>query len=303
MVCPRCGTSNPDGNSFCLACGNPLAAPVPAPAVPVSAVAASPFSSPPAAYTPPPATAAPSAIGPPPAPPQYYQTPYYAPGAGAMQPPVHRTPWLLIIAVVVVLVLLMGGFGTLLAVSLQRANNSSQAGNLSELSSPSPAVSPSPLPKGSPSAPPPVAADSVTVPVPDGWSVVQSDAEEITLMSPKNDGTITIASSEQTPPATAQQNKESIDAFFLQQYPDTKPCAGSKAVNGSLNGVSGISWSLCFTLTSGAQSVPAAASLFVGANQDGSVYYAMYMLTVATNMPNFQKEAAPVIKGIVWNLK
>jgi hypothetical protein len=70
-----------------------------------------------------------------------------------------------------------------------------------------------------------------------------------------------------------------------------------------LNGVPGISWELCFTLTSGAQSLPAAALLFVGANPIGSVYYAMYMLTAASNMPAFSNECGPILKGIQWKLK
>lgn len=299
MVCARCAAANPDGSRFCQNCGAELAAPAPVPAMPVGSIAASPFTQPPPAYAPPPA--APVLTGPPPAPPQYYQSPYYAPGAGAMQPAVHRTPWVMILAVIVVLVLVMAGVGTVLAVGLSHANN--QTANLSELSSPSPAVTPSAVPTTSASPPPPVVSETVSVPVPNGWSVVASDNEEITLAGPNSDGTITIASGQQDPPSTAQQNKDSVDAYFRQQYPDTKNCTGSKTTTGSLNGVSGISWELCFTISGGGQSAPAAALLFIGANPSGNVYYAMYMLALASNIQNFAKEAAPIIKGIVWNLK
>ena len=222
-----------------------------------------------------------------------------------MQPAVHRTPWVMIVAVVVVLVLIMAGVGTVLAVGLSRSNN--QATTLSELSSPSPAVSPSGHPTSVPSAlPTPSGPDKesnagVTVIVPDGWAVAASDSESITLTGPNTDGSITIASGSSTPPQSAQQNVATVDAFFKQQYPDTKAC--SKDTTGSLNGVTGISWELCFTITSGAQSASAAALLFVGANSDGSIYYAMYMLSLASNIQTFAKEAAPVIKGITWNLK
>src|SRR5205814_1436181 len=167
VACPRCATQNPDGNSFCLACGTPLNAPPPAPAMPVGAIPASPFTEPPA-YTTPPAVA--------------------------------------------------------------------------------------------------------LVPLPDGWVVDSHDSESITLVSPSGTGSITIASGSSSPLQNAQQNKATVDAFFKQQFPDTKTCAGGKTTNGSLNGVAGISWELCFTLTSGAQSLPAAALLFVGANPSGSVY-------------------------------
>jgi len=299
LICPRCGTQNPDSNSFCLACGTGLAAVPVAPAVPVSAVAASPFSQAPPAYTPPPSPADATLA----APPAQLQAPFYAPAsASTMQPGLHRTPWMLIVGIVIVLVIVMTGIGTVLAMGLSRSSTST-ANTLSELSSPSPAITPSALPSGSPSAPPPVVAQNVTVPVPDGWTVADSSNEEISLLSPKSDGSVTIASGVQSPPQNAQQNKDTVDAFFKEQFPDAKDCPGGKTATGSLNGVNGITWELCFTLTSGAQSAPAAALFFVGANADGTVYYMTYLLTLASNMPNFQKEAAPVLKGIVWNLK
>jgi len=299
LICPRCGTQNPDSNSFCLACGTGLAAVPVTPAVPASAVAASPFSQAPPAYTPPPSPADATLAAPPP----QLQAPFYAPAsASTMQPELHRTPWMLIVGIVVALVIVMTGIGTVLAMGLSRSSTST-ANTLSELSSPSPAITPSALPSGAPSAPPPVVAQNVTVPVPDGWTVADSGNEEISLLSPKSDGSVTVASGVQSPPQNAQQNKDTVDAFFREQFPDAKDCPGGKTATGSLNGVNGITWELCFTLTSGAQSAPAAALFFVGANADGTVYYMTYLLTLASNMANFQKEAAPVLKGIVWNLK
>jgi hypothetical protein len=294
LACPRCGTQNPDGNSFCLACGSPLIAPPLAPAMPVGAAPASPFTEPPAFTTPPPAVYAP--------PPPAYQSPYYPPASGAIQPPIHRAPWLVIIAAVVVLVLVMAGVGTVLAVGFSHSSNQA-ASNIKELSSPSPAGSPSPVPTPTISTATSASNAGVTVPLPDGWEVAAQDSESITLVSPSGTGSITIASGSSTPLQNAQQNKATVDAFFKQQFPDTKNCPGSKTSNGSLNGVPGISWELCFTLTSGAQSAPAAALLFVGANASGSVYYAMYMLSIASNMPAFSNECAPILKGIQWKLK
>jgi hypothetical protein len=60
---------------------------------------------------------------------------------------------------------------------------------------------------------------------------------------------------------------------------------------------------MCFTLTSGSQSFPAAASMFVGVNSDGSVFYGVIMLTRQDNLQSFLNEAAPVLKGIQWKLK
>lgn len=304
LICPRCSTQNPDGNSYCQACGSPLNAPPPPPAMPARPTAASPFTQPPPAYTSPPPAAgyAPPPLAPPPA----YQSPYYAPAPGMPLTQVHRTPWLLIVAVIVVLVLIMAGVGTVLAVGLSHSSTQA-ASNLNELSSPSPAGSPSPVPsptsQPTSSGPKTVSNAGVTVPLPDGWTVAAQDGESITLVNPDSDGAITIASGSSNPPQTAQQNKDTVDTFFKQQYPDTKNCAGSKTTTGSLSGAPGISWELCFTLTSGAQSLPAAALLFVGANSSGTVYYVMYMLTPAANMPAFNTECAPILKGIQWSLK
>src|SRR5579859_8298937 len=152
VLCSRCGTQNPDANRFCMNCGTPLAAPAPAPAMPVGMAAASPFTQPPApaaAYAPPPA-----GIPGPPA----YASPYYQPAMGGPQPGVHRTPWVLIIGVIVALVVVMGGIGTIAAVAL--GNHSSQNAGFQSVSRPSPAVSSSP--NASPSAQPTGSANSVT---------------------------------------------------------------------------------------------------------------------------------------------
>jgi hypothetical protein len=69
-----------------------------------------------------------------------------------------------------------------------------------------------------------------------------------------------------------------------------------------LNGVPGISWTLCFTLTSGANSVPAAASVFSGANSGGSVYYLVMVLTTESNLNGYVTAAKPVVSSVHWKL-
>jgi zinc ribbon protein len=304
LVCARCGTQNPDTNRFCQACGTPLTATsAPPPAVPVGATAASPFT-----QAPPPAGTYPGPpAGVPPGPPAY-SSPYYSPTGAGPQPGIHRTPWVLIISVIVALLVVMGGVGTVLAVTL--GSHNSQSAGFQPVSSPSPAVSPSPghSPAASPTAEPTsgssVSNDGVTVVIPAGWTVLNKDSETITLESPNGDGSITVGSGPSSPPQTAQQNKDQMDKFFLQKWPDTKPCPGSSVNNGSLDGAPGIFWELCFTLTSGAQSVQVGAPLFVGANSSGSVYYAALLETEASNMDTFINEAKPILDGgIKWNLK
>src|SRR5712691_7611683 len=154
LTCSRCGTQNPDGNSFCQACGTPLAA----------VVARPPVGPPPGAPSP--------IMGPPPGlPPPSYQSPYYAPGAGGFQAPVHRTPWVLIISAVLGLIVVMAGCGT--AYAFLNARNQTSAG---VLPSPSPAGTPSPVqtttpPAGSSTAS--TSAESVTLPP--GWAATNSD--------------------------------------------------------------------------------------------------------------------------------
>jgi hypothetical protein len=215
----------------------------------------------------------------------------------------------LIISVIVALVIVMGGVGTVLAFTLGNHNSSSPG--FEAVPSPSPAVSPKPGQSPSPSGQPtqPTSGSSVsnngeTVTIPTGWTVLSKDSETVTLESPNGDGAITIGSGQSSPPASAQQNKNDIDTYFLQKYPDTKPCPGSKVTNGSLDGAPGIFWEICFTLTSGAQSVQVGAPLFVGANASGSVYYAVFLETEAPNMATFLNEAKPFLNGgIKWNLK
>ena len=290
VTCARCGTQNPDGNQFCQACGTPLAV---AAAQPGAAASSLPRPAP-----------APQ----PPPPPGGYQSPYYAANAVGPQPTVHRTPWMLIIAGIVVLVLLMAGCGTAIALFGGRTTGNQGAGILP---SPSPAVTPTPgvTPRPGPSPTPITAAggtasnNGVVLTLAAGWTVVNKDDQSITIANPDNSGSITVGSGTSNPPQTAQQNKDTLDKFFQGKYPDVKNCPGSKTTTGNLNGASGIVWALCFTLTSGTQSVPAAAPLFAGANSDGSVYYVILVLTTQANLKTFVADAAPILDSIQWKLK
>lgn len=289
VICARCGTQNPDGNQFCQACGTPLAV----------AMAQPGFS--------PAAAAAPGAAlpGPPPGPPPSpggYQSPYYQPSALGPQPPVHRTPWTLIIAAIVVLVLIMAGAGTAIAVLSNR--NTSNQGTSGILSSPSPAGTPSPVATPTPATKSgsTVANKGEILTLPPGWSVQNKDDQSIAITNPDGNGSIAVGSGASSPPQTAQQNKDQVDKFFVGKYPDTKVCPGSKATTGTLGSAPGLFWELCFTLSSGGQSIQIAAPIFAGANSDGSVYYLVILLTPKSNLNNFIKEATPVLKSIQWKL-
>ncbi len=305
VTCARCGTQNPDGNRFCQSCGTPLAVVAQAPAVPVGATAASPFTQPPApAGTVPGQVYAPPAYGAPQPPPTgAYQNPYYQPGPGAPTPIVHRTPWVLIMAVIVATVVVLSGVGTVLAFALNHHTNT-QPGTFSSLSSPSPASTPTPgQPSPSPTATQTVSTNTVSVVAPAGWAVLNKDTTSISLQSPTGDGTIGIASGQTSPPETAQQLKSDIDKALGQKYPDVAECAGNSVTTGAIAGANGIFWELCFTATSGGQSVPMAEPLFVGANANGSVGYVVVLQTTQDNLETFVKECLPILQsGITWKL-
>jgi hypothetical protein len=231
-----------------------------------------------------------------------YASPYYAP-AGAT-PPMHRTPWMLIIAGVVALVVLMAGCGTALAIIGSRGSASiSGSVGTADVPSPTPAVTPSPVASPSTaSGPATVANDTVSLTVPSGWTVVSKDSEEIVLEDPSPQGEVDVASGSSSPTASAQDNKAEIDKELTAKYPDTRACPNTKTTSSTLNGAKGISWSLCFTLTDGTHSVPAAASLFVGANSSGSVYYLVIVITRQDNLTEYLKVTAPVTATIHWKL-
>lgn len=280
LACPRCGTQNPDGNAFCQACGTPLAAPV--------AVTAGAFAGPPPGMAPPP-----------PGPPGY-QTPYYTPTGSPV--PVHRTPWVLIIAAVLLVTVVVAGAGTGLALLANRSPQTSSS-TVGDVPSPTPGLTPSPV-----ASPTSVAQtglqsnDGFSLNVPSGWSIDSKDNETIVLTDPNSDGSVTVSSGVSIPTATAQQNKDIVDNALKSKYPDTRECANTHTTNTTLNGVPGLSWTLCFTLTSGSNSLPAAASLFAGANGSGSVYYLVMVLTVDSNLQNYVNAAKPIIQSIHWKL-
>lgn len=319
LTCARCGAQNPDGNQFCQACGTPLmaaVAPMPAapawiaspPQSPASATGAPPqapawSAAPPQAQrSAPSSTAPPLAYASPPPAPVAYASPYYTPTAAFPQAPVHRTPWILILAAIFGLIVLMAGCGT--AIALFNNGKASVTGGItSDVPSPTPAGSPSPIVSPSSLTGPSASNVGMTVPVPAGWVVDSKDNQQITLADPSGAGVMTVASAASNPTSTAEEQKNSVDQVFTSKYPDTKPCPNTKTTTGSLNGPQGIFWTICFTLTSGSQSAPAAASMFVGTNVDGSVFYGVILLTRQDNLQNFLTEAAPVLKGIQWKLK
>lgn len=281
LACPRCGTQNPDGNVYCQACGTPLSAPV--------AVTAGAYAGPP-----------PGGMAPPPPPPGY-QTPYYAPTGAPVA--VHRTPWVLIIAVVVVAAVVMAGIGTALAFLGSRGAQTATSTSIADIPSPSPGLTPSPV--ASPTSTTQtglVSNDGFSLNLPSGWAIDSKDNESMVLTDPNGVGSVTVSSGESVPTQTAQNNKDTVDSTLRAKYPDTRECPNTSPATGTLNGAAGISWTLCFTLTSGASSIPAAASVFAGANPSGTVYYLVMVLTTQSNLNAYVNASKPVLASVHWKL-
>ncbi|HKC20131.1 MAG TPA: hypothetical protein VKE27_10930, partial [Candidatus Dormibacteraeota bacterium] len=239
---------------------------------------------------------------PPPAP--GYQTPYYTPSGPSA--PVTRTPWALIIAGILVLTVLMAGAGTALAVIANRGNQAGSSGaGIADVPSPTPGLTPSPVASPTPTGTATTGLESndgFALNVPSGWSIDTKDSETMVLTDPNGQGSVTVSSGESIPTQTAQNNKDTVDSTLKSKYPDTRECPNTSPASGTVNGVSGISWTLCFTLTSGANSVPAAASLFAGANPSGSVYYLVMVLTTDGNLTGYVNAAKPILQSVHWKL-
>jgi hypothetical protein len=280
LACPRCGTQNPDENAYCQACGTPLTAPV--------AVTAGAYAGPP------PGIAAPTAS-------TGYQSPYYAPSGASV--PVHRTPWMLIIAAVLAATVLMAGIGTALALLGNRGSQTSSNSGIADIPSPTPGLTPSPVASATTTTQTGLQSnDGFTLNVPGGWSIDSKDNETMVLTDPNGQGSVTVSSGVSIPTQTAQNNKDTVDGALRSKYPDTRECPNTSPANGTLNGVPGISWTVCFTLTSGANSVPAAATVFAGANSGGSVYYLVMVLTTESNLNAYVNASKPVVSSVHWKL-
>lgn len=279
-ACVRCGAQNADGTAFCHACGSPLSG---APGGVATAPLPSAFPAPPPGFAPP-----------------AYQSPYYVPTGP--QVPVHRTPWTLIVGGVVALVVLMAGCGTLLAVLGNRTTVTVSGGVGSQIPSPSPGLIPSPVASPVSTTATTESNAGVVVPVPVGWTVQSKDSESIILNDPDSTGSVTVASGGSNPTQTAQDNKNTIDAYFKSNYPDAHNCPNTGVANTNFNGANGISWTLCLTVTGGGHSIAAAASLFAGANASGNVYYIVMVVTQQSNLQHYLNIAKPVLQGIHWKL-
>jgi hypothetical protein len=124
------------------------------------------------------------------------------------------------------------------------------------------------------------------------------------VTNPTGDASVVISSGEDNPPLTAQQIKDALDKEFTAKFPDTRTCPNTTTTNGSIGGVSGIWWQLCFTVTSGGgQSFPAEFSLWAGANSSGSIGYGVILFAQQSRMSAFMNEAKPVLASIQWKLK
>jgi len=208
----------------------------------------------------------------------------------------------LIIAAVIGLIVVMAGCGTAVAFLTNKA--SVTGGITSDVPSPTPAGSPSPLPSPSPIAgATSVSNDYVTIQVPSGWQVAHKDSQAIALLSPNGLGSLVVASGPLSPSSTSQAGKDAIDKTFQTKYPGAGNCPGTSPKNGSLNGASGIFWTLCYTVVSAGNSFPAASALFVGVNSDGSIAYVLELATSAGNMDTFRTDTKAIVQGIVWKNK
>lgn len=185
----------------------------------------------------------------------------------------------------------LGGIGAVFAV----LHNSSNTPTVVAQDSAAPTFSP---PPGSTV----VSNVGVELVVPPGWSVVSKDADTITLTDSSNDGAVTVGSGPSNPSRTAQQNMDAINQILRSKYPDTQVCPGRPVVSSSFNGAKGLFWTLCFTATSGSQSVPAVASMFAGANSDGSVAYLLMAITAQGNLTYFTNEDKALLQSIHWKL-
>jgi len=216
---------------------------------------------------------------------------------------VHRTPWALIIAAVVALVLVAAGGGTALALLGNHGNPSNASTGIgSTLPTPTPGVTPSPVASAVSTTGSTESTDSFTVSVPAGWTVQSKDNQSIILVDPDSSGSLTIDSGSSSPAQTALQNKSQIDDYFKSNYPDTHVCANTSTANSTFAGVGGISWALCFTVTAGGHSIAGAASLFVGANGSGSVYYLVMVVSQESNLATFETVCKPVLQSVHWKL-
>jgi hypothetical protein len=207
----------------------------------------------------------------------------------------------MIIAGVVGLTLLMAGCGTALAIIGSRNGASVSVGVTSQLPSPSPDVTPSPI--GQPTSKTGAFSnDGLTMTVPSGWTIASQDSEAVVLYDPDTTGSVSVASGRSSPAQTAQDNMNTTDQYFKSQSPDARHCPGTTTMNSSFNGVNGIYWYICFTITSGGHSVPADAQVFAGANSSGSVYYLVMVVTRAGNLTTYLNTAKPVLQTVHWKL-
>ena len=123
------------------------------------------------------------------------------------------------------------------------------------------------------------------------------------MTSPAGDGVVWMDSGHFSPPTTAQQIKQKLDQNLAADYPDTRACPNTTTTNGSVGGVSGIWWQVCFTMAQGGQSFAGEMTEFAATNSGGVVGYFIQVFTLASRMNTFFNDAKPVLASVQWKLK
>jgi hypothetical protein len=304
-VCARCGANNPDDAVLCRTCGLPL----------TDAAGTGPQASERGDLRPRDESDVTSPAG--------YASPSYLPKAQAPAAPVHRMRRSRVIGAVLMSAVVLAAVGSGIGLLSSRAAVPGSFPNIAGLPpspspsatlSPSPSFSPIPglfpSPNVSPSAPSPapqtlgpaVSNDGAQLPVPLGWSVNSSGSESIALTSPDGGGSLLVASGPSNPTQSAAADRDAVNRYYASAYPDAAACPGGGATSGTLNGETGLFWTLCFTLTAAGQTYPAAAAMFAGSNSAGSVYYLVVVLTGRDKLQGFVADCEPIVEAIKWRL-
>lgn len=197
LACPQCGTSNPDGNAFCVSCGSALTATSIGDEV-TRTIQTAPFAPAPVAAGAPPFAVAPGTALPPlsflpegDTPPAGYAPPSgpYLPAPPSGAAPAHRTSSTMLIAIVVIVLLLVGGGGVAYAALNKGGTTPAPTANIPVTV---PTTAPTAAPTAAPTQPPSsipqsastghiVATPFAKVFVPTGFTVIDQELDFIVM--------------------------------------------------------------------------------------------------------------------------
>jgi hypothetical protein len=146
-----------------------------------------------------------------------------------------------------------------------------------------------------------VSIRSLSVRLLPGWNVTSQADTSLEVVAPHGDGLVFFQSDRHQPSEPTAQIVTEVTAATARKYPDVRTCLVPVPL--AVGGPSGSVFGLCYTFIPQSGRAYQATDVFWAAtNPDGSIFYLYEVFAPADTFNNFNKQAEPMVRSVVWKL-